>query len=183
MSRIGQLPIQIPVGVTIEESDGMVVVKGPKGTLSQGAMPSVSYELVNGQAIVRPVEKRREHRAIHGLFRQLLANMVTGVTTGFSRQLEMKGTGYRAQLEGNDLVLSVGYSHPVRMVAPEGISFKVEKNTIILVEGIDRQAVGEVAARIRAVRKPEPYKGKGIRYTGEYVKLKPGKAAKAASAK
>ncbi len=183
MSRIGQLPITIPAGVTIEEADGLIVVKGPKGTLTRAAMASVTYELADGQAIVRPVEKRREHRASHGLFRQLLANMVTGVASGFTRQLEMKGTGYRAQLEGSDLVLSVGYSHPVRMAAPEGITFKVEKNTTIIVEGIDRQAVGEVAAKIRAVRKPEPYKGKGIRYTGEYVKLKPGKAAKAASAK
>jgi large subunit ribosomal protein L6 len=109
--------------------------------------------------------------------------MVTGVTNGFSRQLEMKGTGYRAQVEGNDLILSVGFSHPVRMSAPEGISFKVEKNILITVEGIDRQVVGETAAKIRAVRKPEPYKGKGIRYQGEHVRMKPGKAAKAASAK
>lgn len=183
MSRIGQLPIQLPSGVTIEQKGDQVVVTGPKGNLSQKAIATVSFEVVGDTIFVRPTHKSRETRPLHGLFRQLLANMVTGVSAGFSRQLEMKGTGYRAQVEGNDLVLSVGFSHPVRITAPEGISFKVEKNVLITVEGINRQVVGEVAANIRAVRKPEPYKGKGIRYSGEHVRMKPGKAAKAAATK
>lgn len=183
MSHIGRLPVQIPAGVSVEETETMVVVTGPKGTLSQAKLPSIAIETAPERVVIRPADNHRFTRAKHGLFRQLVANMITGVTTGFTRQLEMKGTGYRAQVEGNELVLTVGYSHPVRLTAPDGITFKVEKNVLISVEGIDRQLVGQVAANVRAVRKPEPYKGKGIRYSGERVRLKPGKAAKAAAAK
>lgn len=179
MSRIGQLAIQVPAGVEINVDEQSITVKGPKGSLSRPRSNDISLTVADGRVLVTPMNNRRETKALHGLYRQLVANMITGVSAGFSRGLEMKGTGYRAQVEGTDLVLSVGYSHPVRMKAPEGISFKVEKNVQITVEGIDRQVVGEVAAKIRAVRKPEPYKGKGIRYQGEVIRLKPGKAAKA----
>lgn len=179
MSRIGRLPITIPAGVTCTVDQQKVTVVGSRGTLVD-TLPTSLHVLVEGdQMTVSARDDRRATSALFGLYRQLLANMVTGVSVGFSKGLEMKGTGYRAQVDGEDLVLSVGYSHPVRITAPQGISFKVEKNVFISVEGIERQVVGEIAAKIRSVRKPEPYKGKGIRYTGEKIRLKPGKTAKA----
>jgi len=179
MSRIGKAPIAVPpnVQVTIRGSD--VTVKGPRGELSRTFHRDMSVRLEDNQLIViRPTEHRL-HRSLHGLSRALLANMVHGVTEGFQKELEINGVGYRAQLEGETLVLSVGYSHTVQIVPPPGITFSVEKGyRNITVEGVDKELVGRVAAQIRAVRKPEPYKGKGIRYVGEYVRRKAGKAGK-----
>jgi large subunit ribosomal protein L6 len=182
MSRIGQKPVTLPEGVTLDLSDRAIQITGPKGTLSQSLRSEIRVNLTDTLITVTPTMHTRLAKSLHGLYRQLIANMIQGVSTGYIRRLEMKGTGYRAEVQGSELVLSVGFSHPVRIHAPEGISFKVEKNTSIFVEGIDIQLVGETAAKIRAVRKPEPYKGKGIRYTDEVIRLKPGKAAKAASA-
>ncbi len=179
MSRIGRLPVIIPAGVSIELEPRLIIVKGPKGQLTLANDASISIEVVDNQVLVSPKNNLRTTHAKHGLYRQLLANMTIGVSAGFTKNLEMKGTGYRAEVQGSDLVLSVGFSHPVRITAPQEITFKVEKNILITVDGIDRQVVGEVAAKIRAVRKPEPYKGKGIRYQGEHIRLKAGKAAKA----
>lgn len=179
MSRIGQLPIQLLSGVTLSQTNGTATVTGPKGELSQLVNPMITIEVSGTTIQVSRNLNSRPAKALHGLTRQLLANMITGVSTGFTKNLEMKGTGYRAEVQGNDLILSVGFSHQVRITAPAGISFKVEKNTNITVEGIDRQLVGKLASEIRLVRKPEPYKGKGIRYAGEVIRLKPGKTAKA----
>ena len=181
MSRIGQKPLALPDGVTIEVSDREIKVTGTRGTLMQALRPEIRVAITDAVITVERVTHSRLGKSLHGLYRQLIANMIQGVSNGYVRRLEMKGTGYRAEVQGNDLVLSVGYSHPVRIIAPEGINFKVEKNTSILIEGIDNQLVGETAAKIRAVRKPEPYKGKGIRYSDEVIRLKPGKAAKATS--
>ncbi len=178
MSRIGSLPIEIPgtVDLTVDGRD--VKVKGPKGELQLRVDPAMELSRENGSLqVARPSDQRR-HRQLHGLTRTLISNMVVGVTDGFSKNLEIQGVGYRAALEGKTLVLNVGYSHPVRMEPPEGITFAVEGNTRITVSGIDKQLVGEHAARIRSVRPPEPYKGKGIRYQGEYVRRKAGKAGK-----
>lgn len=181
MSRIGQQLVTVPAGVTVVFEQGLLTVTGPKGVMTQPVDGAVTLDL-NGETIkVRPLRNDRVARAFHGLYRQLLHNMIVGVTQGFSKTLEMKGTGYRAEVQGNDLVLSVGFSHPVRITAPEGIEFKVEKNVNITVSGIDRQKVGQTSAEIRAVRKPEPYKGKGIKYAGEIIRRKAGKAAKAAA--
>ncbi len=181
MSRIGRLPIMLPAGVHLTLTDQLVKVDGPRGTLERPLVRDVFVEQTGSDVTVRVSQLRDRHRnlaALHGLYRQLIANMIQGVTTGFTRQLEMKGTGYRAEVQGTVLVISAGYSHPVRIEAPAGISFKVEKNTQITVEGNDKEVVGGIAAKIRAVRKPEPYKGKGIRYAGEVIRLKPGKTAK-----
>ncbi len=179
MSRIGKAPIPVPpnVEVTIRGSD--VTVKGPRGELARTFHRDMSVRLEDNQLIViRPTEHRL-HRSLHGLSRALLANMVHGVTEGFQKKLEINGVGYRAQLEGETLVLNVGYSHLVQIVPPPGITISVEKGyRNITVEGVDKELVGRVAAQIRAVRKPEPYKGKGIRYVGEYVRRKAGKAGK-----
>lgn len=182
MSRIGQKPVPVPPGVTVTLTDRTVTVDGPRGQLSQLLRPEIHLQQNEGALIFEAANQSRLARSLHGLYRQLLANMIQGVQAGFVRRLEMKGTGYRAEVQGQDLVLAVGYSHPVRLTAPAGISFKVEKNTSIFVEGIAKGLVGETAAKIRAVRKPEPYKGKGIRYSDEVIRLKPGKAAKAAAA-
>ena len=181
MSRIGKLPVTIPSGVeiTIGEANS-VTVTGPKGTLTQQLAPSMKLERENGTILVERPDDKREHRSLHGLTRTLLNNMVIGVTDGYQRNLEIQGVGYRAALDGsNVLVLSVGYSHQVRMTAPEGVSYALDGNTRVSVSGIDKQQVGEEAARIRRVRPPEPYKGKGIRYAGERVRRKAGKAGKA----
>src|SRR5687767_13063882 len=180
MSRIGKLPVTIPSGVdvTIGE-DNTVTVKGPKGTLSQQLAPSMKLERENGAILVQRPDDQREHRALHGLTRTLLNNMVIGVTDGYRRDLEIQGVGYRAALDGQVLVLSVGFSHQVRMSPPDGVTYSLEGNTRVSVTGIDKQMVGEEAARIRRVRPPEPYKGKGIRYAGERVRRKAGKAGKA----
>src|ERR671922_1859763 len=177
MSRIGKLPIEIPAGVDVEIDDGLVRVKGPKGELSQTVSRDLTFEREDGQLIVKRPTDRGEHRALHGLTRSLVANMVQGVTEGFEKRLEIQGVGYRAQLQGKKLVMTLGYSHPVEVEAPEGIDFEVPAPTQIVVRGISKQAVGEVAANIRKKRPPEPYKGKGIRYRGEYVARKVGKRA------
>jgi large subunit ribosomal protein L6 len=179
MSRIGSRPISIPTGVTVAISDGIAAVAGPQGNLEVRIHPRVS---VKQDDAVLQVERRGNDgpaRALHGLTRMLLANAITGVSTGFTKRLEMVGVGYRAQTDGQSLTLSVGFTHPVVIKAPEGITFQVEKNTLISVSGRDKQKVGQIAAEIRAIKKPEPYKGKGIRYEGELVRRKAGKVAKA----
>lgn len=179
MSRIGKLPVQIPAGVTITVEDGnAVTVKGPKGTLSQKLCPEMALEEENGVLTVKRPSDDKQHRALHGLTRSLLHNMVVGVTSGFEKHLEIVGVGYRAQVNGKALTLNVGYSHPVEIQPPEGISFETPAPTKIVVKGNDKQAVGQIAADIRAVRPPEPYKGKGIRYENETVRRKEGKTGK-----
>jgi large subunit ribosomal protein L6 len=182
MSRIGKQPIEIPEGVTVEVASSVVTVKGSGGELSQAVSPEMRVTVTDGEVRVERPSDEREHRALHGLTRSLIANMVEGVTKGYSKNLEIQGVGYRAALKGKNLELQVGFSHPVDFPAPEGIEFEVPAPNRITVKGIDKQLVGETAARIRRVRKPEPYKGKGIRYEGEYVRKKAGKAAKAAIA-
>ena len=180
MSRIGNRPIPVPALVEVEIGDSnQVTVKGPKGTLSQQLAPSMLLARDNGDIRVERPDNDREHRSLHGLTRTLLHNMVVGVTDGYTRNLEIHGVGYRAAMDGTTLVLSVGFSHPVRMTPPDGVSYALDGNTRIAVIGIDKQRVGEEAARIRRVRPPEPYKGKGIRYAGERVRRKAGKAGKA----
>jgi large subunit ribosomal protein L6 len=177
MSRIGKQPITVPAGVTIAIEPERVTVNGPKGELTERVHRDISVEHVDDQLVVRRPTDRGEHRALHGLTRTLVANMVQGVTDGFEKRLEIQGVGYRAQLRGRDLELALGYSHPVAVKAPEGIEFEVPMPTRIVVRGASKQVVGEVAAFIRKQRKPEPYKGKGIRYEGEYVARKVGKRA------
>ena len=179
MSRIGKLPVKIDAGVTITVDDSNVVtVKGPKGTLSQQMHPDMQIEQDNGVLTVKRPSDDKAHRALHGLTRSLIHNRVVGVTAGFEKKLEIVGTGYRAQLQGKNLVLNMGYSHPVEFQPIEGITFEVPAPNKISVKGIDKQAVGQVAANVREVRPPEPYKGKGIRYEGEVVLRKEGKAGK-----
>ena len=179
MSRIGRHPIAIPAGVTVSVSeDNKVVVKGPKGQLEQAVNPSIRVEVKDGQVHVTRPNDEKQNRAFHGLYRALIANMVTGVTTGFKKTLNMVGTGYRAEAKGNTLTINVGYSHPVVLEAPANISFATPNQTTIEVSGIDRQQVGNMAADIRAIRPPEPYKGKGIKYDTEVVRRKEGKTGK-----
>ncbi len=177
MSRIGKQPVPVPdtVDVTIEPE--LVRVAGPRGTLEQRISREMKVEKHDGEVVVTRPTDRGEHRALHGLTRSLIANMVEGVTKGFEKRLEIQGVGYRAALRGKSVELSVGYSHPISIDAPEGIEFEVPAPTQIVVRGNDKQVVGETAARIRKVRPPEPYKGKGIRYAGEYVQRKVGKRA------
>jgi large subunit ribosomal protein L6 len=177
MSRIGRKPIEIPNGVEIDVKPGGVKVKGPKGELNQDLNNDMKVAIDNGTLTVERPTDRGEHRALHGLTRSLIANMVEGVTDGFERRLEIQGVGYRAQLKGKALEMSLGYSHPVTIQAPEGIDFEVPQPTEVIVRGIDKQLVGETAARIRKTRPPEPYKGKGVRYAGEHVARKVGKRA------
>ena len=177
MSRIGRKPIQIPEGVEIDVKPGAVSVKGPKGELDQSVNRDMKVAIEEGTLTVARPTDRGEHRALHGLTRSLIANMVEGVTDGFERRLEIQGVGYRANLKGRDLEMSLGYSHPVSIEAPEGIEFEVPVPTQVVVRGIDKQLVGEIAARIRRTRPPEPYKGKGVRYQGEHVARKVGKRA------
>jgi len=177
MSRIGRKPIEVPEAVTISVASGRVTVNGPKGELTQAISPDMKVEQSNGTLTVERPTDRGEHRALHGLTRSLIANMVEGVTDGFEKRLEIQGVGYRAKLQGKNLELALGYSHPVAMPAPEGIEFEVPQPTEVIVRGIDKQLVGETAAQIRKKRPPEPYKGKGIRYSGEYVRRKVGKRA------
>jgi large subunit ribosomal protein L6 len=177
MSRIGRKPIAVPDAVTVELAPGRVAVKGPKGELAQQLSTEMKVEQSDGTLTVDRPTDRGEHRALHGLTRSLIANMVEGVTDGFEKRLEIQGVGYRAQLKGKNLELALGYSHPVAVEAPEGIEFEVPQPTEIIVRGIDKQLVGQVAADIRKRRPPEPYKGKGIRYRGEHVARKVGKRA------
>src|SRR3954463_67582 len=177
MSRIGKQPIPIPDGVEVSIEADRVAVKGPKGELSERIPRDIEVVQEDGQLLVKRPTDRGEHRALHGLTRSLVANMVEGVTTGFEKRLEIQGVGYRAQLKGRDLELALGYSHSVPVKAPDGIEFEVPQPTRVVVKGNSKQQVGEMAAFIRKQRPPEPYKGKGIRYEGEYVARKVGKRA------
>jgi len=178
MSRVGKAPIPIPKGVQVQIQGRSVQVKGPKGALTRELPPEMSVEVADGTLLVRRPTDQERHRALHGLSRALLANMVRGVTEGFKVELEIQGVGYRAAKQGTVLSLQVGYSHPVEVAPETGISFEVPQPNRITVSGIDKELVGQVAARIRAIREPDPYKGKGIRYLGERVRLKPGKAGR-----
>ena len=176
MSRVGRLPVPVPAGVDVTIEPGQVSVKGPKGELAQHVHPDLHITLGDSEVVVTRPSDRREHRSHHGLVRALIQNMVTGVTDGWSKTLEIQGTGYRAEMDGTTLVLRVGYSHLVRKDPPDGVEFAVE-GQLVHVRGADKQVVGQQAAEIRAVRPPEPYKGKGIRYRGEWVRRKQGKSA------
>jgi large subunit ribosomal protein L6 len=180
MSRIGRQPIGIPSGVEVTIEGSTVTVKGPKGTLSQTVSSEMLLAMDDGVVTVSRPSDERLHRSLHGLTRTLIANMVAGVTDGYEKRLEIVGVGYRAALKGSDLEMALGFSHPVLFPAPQGIEFEVPAPTRITIRGIDKQLVGQVAANIRKIRKPEPYKGKGIRYEGEFVRRKAGKAAKGA---
>jgi large subunit ribosomal protein L6 len=179
MSRIGKLPVLVPSGVDVTLDDSTVIVKGPKGRLEQRVLPVVDVTIDGGSILVARKSDDKPGRSAHGLTRTLIANMIDGVTKGFRKSLELQGVGYRVNKAGSDLNFSLGYSHPVTYAAPEGIAFSVEGTNKIHVEGIDKQRVGQVAAEIRNLRPPEPYKGKGIRYEGETVRKKLGKAGKA----
>lgn len=183
MSRVGRSPIAVPQGVTIGIENEVISVKGPKGELSQAIPEGISVEQSDGVLSVVRASDSREHRSLHGLTRALVANMVTGVTAGFQKNLEINGVGYRAMLQGSKLVLTVGFSHPVEVAPPTGISFVVEGTNKVGVVGIDKQLVGQVAAEVRGVRKPEPYKGKGIKYANEVIRRKAGKGGKAGGKK
>lgn len=178
MSRIGRKPIVIPTGVEVSVKDKEVTVKGPKGTLTRSIHPEMTVKVEGNELVVERPSDDRNHRALHGTTRSLIANMVTGVTEGFTKKLELVGVGYRAQMRGNKLVLNVGFSHPVELEAEEGIKVEVPAVTQVVVTGIDKERVGAVAANIRAVRAPEPYKGKGIKYSDEYIRRKEGKTGK-----
>jgi large subunit ribosomal protein L6 len=175
MSRIGKQPVPIPAGVQVDVHGRTVTVKGPKGTLTQDVHEDVRVSVVDGEVVVTRPNDQPETRALHGLTRALIANMVAGVTNGYRKSLELQGTGYRAALQGDKLVLTVGFSHPVEMEPLPGAAFVVETNTLLHVDGIDKQVVGQQAALVRRVRPPEPYHGKGIRYRGERIRLKAGK--------
>lgn len=178
MSRIGNAPIQIPSGVEVLKTDNSLVVKGPKGNLSMEIDSTITVEVTDNVINVKRKNDQKKNKAMHGLTRALIANMVVGVTDGWSKKLELVGVGYRALLNGEKLVLSVGFSHPVEIEAPEGIQFEVTDNTKLTVSGVSRELVGQVSANIRRIKPPEPYKGKGIRYVGEYIRRKAGKAGK-----
>jgi large subunit ribosomal protein L6 len=178
MSRIGKLPIPVPAGVEVKIDGNNVSVKGPKGTLNHVVPAPIEVTLEDGNLVVTRPDDERTSRSLHGLTRTLIANQITGVTTGYTKGLEIVGTGYRVTAKGSDIEFALGYSHPILVKAPAGITFTVEGNTKLTVSGIDKQAVGEVAANLRKLRKPEPYKGKGVRYAGEVVRRKAGKAGK-----
>lgn len=178
MSRIGKLPVEIPAGVDIKIDGNHVNVKGPNGSLERSFSPLVNIKIEDGQVIVTRDSDEKNVRALHGTTRAVIQNMVTGTTEGFSKVLEIVGVGYKAEMNGNDMVINVGFSHSVDVKAPEGISFEVtEKNRVVTIKGANKEVVGQVAADIRSLRPPEPYKGKGIRYQGEYVRRKAGKTA------
>ena len=179
MSRVGRLPIAIPAGVKVNIKDNQVTVKGPKGEISQTFLPDISIKLENNKLVVLRPSDNKQHKAFHGLTRALLNNMVEGVTKGWEKNLEIVGVGFRAEQAGKNLMLRVGYSHPVEVSPLPGVSLGTESPTRIKVSGVSKEAVGEMAAEIRGIRPPDAYKGKGIRYVGEYVRLKPGKAGKA----
>jgi large subunit ribosomal protein L6 len=179
MSRVGKAPIELPKGVEVKVEGTTITVKGPKGELSREIVPDMKVE--QDESVVRVVRPSDQpsHRALHGLTRALIANMVKGVSEGFQKTLEIQGVGYRAQMEGKTLVLALGYSHPVNVSPPDGVEFEVDGTSKVIVKGINKQVVGQAAADVRKIRPPEPYKGKGIRYEGEYVRRKAGKAGKA----
>lgn len=178
MSRIGNKPVVIPAGVTVDLKDNTVTVKGPKGELTYTFNQNISLEQREGEVVITRPDDSKENKTIHGTTRAVFNNMVVGVTDGFQKELELIGVGYRAQLQGKKLVLNVGYSHPVEFTPEEGIEIEVPSNTKVIVKGYDKQKVGELAANIRGVRPPEPYKGKGIRYVDEFVRRKEGKTGK-----
>lgn len=178
MSRIGKLPIAIPAGVEVKLDGDVISVKGPKGKLTHTIPAPITVEIEDGTITVKRPNDERVSRSLHGLTRTLISNNITGVTTGYTKSLEIVGTGYRVVAKGSDLEFSLGYSHTIYVEAPEGITFAVEAPTKFSISGINKQQVGEMAARIRKLRKPEPYKGKGIRYAGEHVRRKAGKAGK-----
>ena len=178
MSRIGNKPVVIPAGVTLDLKDNTVTVKGPKGELTYTFNQNISLEQREGEVVFTRPDDSKENKTIHGTTRAVFNNMVVGVTDGFQKELELIGVGYRAQLQGKNLVLNVGYSHPVEFTPEEGIEIEVPSNTKVIVKGYDKQKVGELAANIRGVRPPEPYKGKGIRYVDEFVRRKEGKTGK-----
>ncbi len=178
MSRVGKVPITIPSGVEVLVKGAHITVKGPKGELSRDLIPEMKLNLSDGVLTVERPSDHSSHRSAHGLTRTLIANMITGVSEGFAKTLELQGVGYRAQMQGPSLVLAVGYSHTVEVPPPPGIEFEVEGTTRVTVRGINKEDVGQAAADVRKVRPPEPYKGKGIRYLGEYVRRKAGKAGR-----
>jgi large subunit ribosomal protein L6 len=178
MSRIGRLPIQVPSGVDVTIDGRQVTVKGPKGTLSRALHPDMTISREDGTLVVTRPTEQKTHKQLHGLTRTLVNNMVVGVTDGYRKGLEITGVGYRAALSGKKLQLNLGYSHQIEIDPPEGITFEVENPTRLAVVGIDKELVGQIAAKVRATRKPEPYKGKGVRYAGEYIRRKAGKAGK-----
>ena len=178
MSRIGRMPIAVPSSVDVASDGSQVTVKGPKGTLSRALHLDMSVKQEDGTIVVSRPTEQKTHKQLHGLTRTLVNNMVVGVTDGYRKGLEITGVGYRAALNGNKLTLNLGYSHPIEIVPPDGISFELENPTRLAVVGIDKELVGQIAAKVRATRKPEPYKGKGVRYTGEYIRRKAGKAGK-----
>ena len=177
MSRIGKMPIALPQGVSVEKIEGGVRVKGPKGTLSESLPESIGFEISGDQVVFNRPDETKANRSLHGLARALVANMVQGVVEPWVKELEIQGVGYRADVSGNKLNLLLGFSHPVEIPVPDGLKVSVDRNVIVRIEGIDRQQVGQFAADIRALRPPEPYKGKGVRYVGEQVRRKVGKAA------
>ncbi len=177
MSRIGKLPVAIPGGVTVDYSEPVLQVKGPRGELTLDVHPAMTVHVGEGEVVVRRPSDGRTHRSLHGLTRALIANMVHGVTAGYSKTLEIVGVGYRAQKKGRELVLSLGYSHTIDYPEPEGITLECPRQDVVVVHGIDKQKVGQVAAEIRSFRPPEPYKGKGVRYQGEQIRRKVGKTA------
>ena len=179
MSRIGKLPIPVPAGVSVEVNANQVKVTGPKGTLERALPAQISVKVLDGEVVCERPSDGREHRSMHGLTRTLVANMVTGVSTGFTKHLELVGVGYRVQKQGDDLVMNLGFSHPVRFSPPAGITIDVADQTKFSVSGASAELVGQVAANLRGYRKPEPYKGKGIMYRGEKIRRKAGKAGKA----
>ncbi len=183
MSRIGRKPVPILEGVKVEKSDGLLKVKGPKGEMSARVPPDISVEIKGNEVLVTCPVRDKEHRALHGLWRALINNMIFGVSNGYQKRLEIVGVGYRAEMKGSKLQLQLGYSHPIVFAPPDGVKVEAPTATNILVSGIDRQLVGQVAAKIRSFRPPEPYKGKGIKYEDEYIRRKAGKAAAAAGAK
>ena len=178
MSRIGRLPITVPAGVDVAIDGRTVTVKGPKGTLSRDLHPDMTVTREDGTIVVTRPTEQKTHKQLHGLTRTLVNNMVVGVTDGYRKGIEITGVGYRAALNGRKLQLNLGYSHPIEIDPPDGIAFEVENPTRLAVVGIDKELVGQVAATVRATRKPEPYKGKGVRYAGEYIRRKAGKAGK-----
>ena len=178
MSRIGRLPIAVPATVDVTIDGRTLTVKGPKGTLTRALHPDMTVSREDAQLVVTRPTEQKTHKQLHGLTRTLVANMVIGVSDGYRKGLEITGVGYRATKIGNNLQLNLGYSHPIEIEAPDGISFEVENPTRLAVVGIDKELVGQIAARVRATRKPEPYKGKGVRYAGEYIRRKAGKAGK-----
>lgn len=182
MSRVGSLPIVVPSSVTVEKEESTIKVNGPKGVLSMNVESGITVEIAEGKILVKRKNDQKKFKSLHGLTRNLIANMVVGVTEGWTKNLELVGVGFRAQGGGNKITLNVGYSHPVEVSAPDGINFEVTDNTKIKVSGIDKYLVGQIAANIKKVRKPDVYKGKGVRYSGEYIKKKAGKSGKVGAA-